>query len=109
MEDKVPKIFPDVAIGDRVSDKRPSLFSQRLIELKKVLPSAFQRSFAFVMCVQRNRRTLTMYNWDPLLVKMALSKVKGARSNESFRDRGKAAGYPTTMPWRLGALRSSTF
>jgi hypothetical protein len=51
MDDKVPTIFPDVAIGNRLSDKRPSLFSQRLVELKQI-PSAFQRSFAFVLFVK---------------------------------------------------------
>lgn len=75
MSVEVPMVFPEVMIGDVVSERRASLFSQRLVELKKLLPSAFQRSFAFVLSVKRNHRTLTMYNWDPKLAKRVISKV----------------------------------
>ena len=74
--DEVPMVFPEVIIGDVVRDRRPSLFSQRLIELKQRFPSTFLRSFAFILSVKRNRQTLTMYNWDPKLVSKVLSSVK---------------------------------
>jgi hypothetical protein len=72
----LPMVFPEVNIGDAISDRRSSAFSQRLTALKRRLPSAFRRSFAFVLSVKRNRRSLTMYNWDPKLVKSVLSGMK---------------------------------
>jgi len=72
----LPLLFREVFIGDAVSDKRLSLFSQRLAVLKKERPNIFKRSFAFILLVKRNARSLIMYNWDTKLRKKVELKMK---------------------------------
>jgi hypothetical protein len=74
--DPLPMVFPEVKVGDEITEKHTSAFSQRLVNVKNKLPSAFRRSFAFVLSVKRNRRSFLMYNWDPKLAKTVIAAMK---------------------------------
>ena len=62
-----PKMFKEVVVDDGNSDKSSSIV--KLEKLKETLPSFFTRSFAFILSVKRNERTLFFINWKPDLVK----------------------------------------
>lgn len=61
------KVYEEVMIHDGISEWSPSI--ELLESAKKDNPSAFYRSLAFVFSVKRNRRSLWVYNFNPLVVK----------------------------------------
>lgn len=62
----LPMLFKEVVVSDG-NDKSASI--ARLERMKESHPHLFFRSFAFVLCVKRNRRAFLSYNWTPQAVK----------------------------------------
>ena len=69
LAEQPPMLFKEVVVNEGVDGKRASKFEDRLQELRARHKSVFLRSFAFVLTVKRNKRTLLTYNWDPQLFK----------------------------------------
>jgi hypothetical protein len=57
--------FREVIIDGRSDGKRDNLFVEVLKSLRERNPAAFSRSLAFALSVERNRRLLITYNWNP--------------------------------------------
>lgn len=65
------RLYREVVIYDGISEKSESI--KVLQSIKKQIPEAFFRSFAFIFSVKRNSRRLWTYNWSPKLVKRYVS------------------------------------
>jgi hypothetical protein len=57
--------FREVIIDRRSDGKRDNLFVEVLKSLRERDRAAFSRSLAFALSVERNRRLLITYNWNP--------------------------------------------
>jgi hypothetical protein len=57
----------EVVVHDGISEKSATI--GLLESIKEKLPERFLRSFAFIMSVKRNERSLQMYNWNPQFAK----------------------------------------
>ena len=65
-----PKLFEQVNVGNDYQKE------ERLVEIKKVMPNIFRRSFSFFLSVKRNSRFLVTYNWRSDLFTGVASKLK---------------------------------
>lgn len=61
------RLYDEVMIHDNISDFSPSI--ELLTSVKSENPEFFYRSFAFVLSVKRNVRSLLTYNFNPQIVK----------------------------------------
>ena len=61
--------FREVRVDGRSDGKQDNLFVEVLMSLQEKNPSAFSRSLAFILSVERNRRLLITYNWNPQIWK----------------------------------------
>lgn len=57
--------FREVRVDGRSDGKCDNLFVEALMSLQEKNPSAFSRSLAFILYVERSRRLLITYNWNP--------------------------------------------
>ena len=63
----LPKLYREVMIDDGTNERSSCV--ELLQKFKKRNPDVFRRSFAFVLSVKRNRRSLWAYNLNPQVLK----------------------------------------
>lgn len=64
--DRSLQVYEGVMIHDGISERSPTI--ETLEEVKGKFPASFNRSFAFVLSIKRNRRCLWAYNLNPHLI-----------------------------------------
>lgn len=74
-----PRLFKEVAIDDGTVET--NRFLKHVKSLKEQRLRCFCRSFAFILSVKRNRRTLLTYNWEQQLLKIITPQLLETDSN----------------------------
>jgi hypothetical protein len=78
----LPKLFQEISVGHRSSSDSGQSPSH-LEDFKREKSWCFRLSFAFVLTVKRDRRTLLTYNWSNALFNSSLTRIK-ERDNAVF-------------------------
>eukprot|EP00934_Nitzschia_sp_Nitz4_P004171 Nitzschia sp. Nitz4//scaffold20_size174350//160042//170970//NITZ4_002134-RA/size174350-augustus-gene-0.39-mRNA-1//1//CDS//3329541905//4161//frame0 len=98
--DSALQLYQEVMINDAISDRSPTI--DRLRVLKEQNRRAFTRSFAFILSVSRNQRSLKTYNWNPNLLKSLSIRFRDSEA-QCLDDTGR---YLSTMQFRTLRLLS---